>query len=261
MAQPTVQGEVWTSVPRLSVSSIPGQSPTISTVGAPETPDGGMVTATLEDTLTPEVTRNTGLLPAGTLAALEAMPLRVGNAWIYDYQAYSMDQKAHWQVADTVVAVEENSPYIAGQIERVVSLIDGSPGNDFIHPPRNQDWWIVVGPGKVFFQATLNWNSIEDSNLELVLPLAETTDCWYVDAQERQNPPPALEPGCRQASPVKTVSVAGGEFSGCYRLVTPYNDGSLQTTFCPGVGFIAEKYDHAGSSDGYDYTLQAYVLQ
>jgi hypothetical protein len=266
---------LWAPACTRSTSSQPGADPTqplksigsgipITQTGVQPTPAQQTLSPApemAEITLTAEVTPNLAPVPAGTLMALRDLPLRVGNAWVYDYQAYSGDQKAHWQVADTVIAVEEYSPYVAGQIDRVVTLISGSPGKDFIDPPVNMNWWMVLGDGKVFHQDILDWNKVEQSPLDLVLPLPGNTPCWFVDAGQRKNFPESGKPGCRSASPLKTVNMNSGTFIGCFDLVTPYNNGLTRTTFCPGIGFIAEKFDHQGTLYGYEYSMRAYVLQ
>lgn len=201
---------------------------------------------------------------AGTLSplsqqTLKEFPLGMANSWVYQYRAYSGDQNTIWQVADTVVDVRTHPPYIAAQIERQTTLLEGSPVLQ-PRPSPGSFWYVIDGEAVYRVEGELVWDQVRLGSLELQFPLPGD-QCWFTDPQQRaQSYDPNL-PGCRKASGPTSLKLPAGSFDRCYQLVTPFNNGSIRQSFCSGVGLVQEQFDHVGSPFGYALTLTAYAFQ
>ncbi len=192
---------------------------------------------------------------------LAAFPLQVANSWVYTYQAYSGDEKASWQVVDTIVETRQSGQLYAARIEQEVNLVEGSPSNNFMDIPQAKTYWYVLDGAQVYRQDVLDWNSVMDSWLELVWPFP-VQGCWYPEPGERSSAVVAQgRPGCRQASGSLTLQTLAGAIDHCYHLFTPYNNGAVIIDFCEQVGIVGGQFDHTGTPFGYHFNLTAYSLQ
>lgn len=207
-------------------------------------------------------------VPVEFQQALTAFPLVSGDSWIYNYVAYSGDQTAVWQISDTVTTTRGTGRTWIASLERQVELVSGTPGADFINPPKASSTWLVVelgaepGAFSVYrLDDVMNLDKVADSILEYVFPLSEGAACWFPDAATRQLAPGENTPGCRKAGASHIAAYPAGSFMGCVDLMTPYNDGAFIQTFCPTVGIAGGKYDHRGTPFGYSFELVAYLLQ
>lgn len=191
---------------------------------------------------------------------LAAFPLQVGNSWVYDYQAYSGDEKASWQVVDTIVETRQSGMLSAFTLQREVSLVQGMPSKEFINTPKAQTYWYILSGNAVYRQETLDWSTVENSGLELVWPFP-AQGCWFPDPEQRSNLALPGRPGCRSADGPLTLQLPAGSMDHCYHLMTPYNNGAILLDFCEQVGFVGGKFDHAGTAFGDSFQLTAYSLQ
>ena len=199
-----------------------------------------------------------GAVPPFTDLVLKDFPLGLANSWVYDYQAYEGDRKAAWQVADTVVEVQTHPPFVAAHIQRDVTLVSG-PAD--LKPVAPDSYWVVLEGGMVYrIVGDLDWGQVRNGSLEYIFPLPGES-CWFQEAQQRSQPFNQDSPGCRRASGPVSLTLPVGAFEHCYQLVTPWNTGSINQTFCSGVGLVQEKFDHAGTPFGYQMTLIAYAFQ
>ncbi|MGE5141745.1 MAG: hypothetical protein ACM3JD_19945, partial [Rudaea sp.] len=78
-----------------------------------------------------------------------------------------------------------------------------------------------------------------------------------------QTPPPA-NPDCaslgRRTVEEKGVYTApAGRFEDCFEIAEDFNSGGVTRWFCPGVGIVAQKYDHRGSRFGFEQVLIKYL--
>jgi hypothetical protein len=221
--------------------------------GSPET-----LPAIPTTSLTPAVVRT---LSSQVLQTLLDFPLAAGNSWVYRYEGYSGQQKAVWKVADTIVEAEPHPPYYAVKIQREVTLLEGTPGSDFIDPPQAHTFWYAVDGRAVYrLEDPIDWAKVSSSWLEFLFPFPGQT-CWYPDPTQRAQSPATDLPGCRSASGPAPVDPPAGHFEGCYQVTTVYNTGNTVLTFCRGLGIVASDYRHAGTEYGYHFVLTAYLLQ
>jgi hypothetical protein len=206
--------------------------------------------------------------PASTLTAVTLLavqtrlvfPLQPANSWVYDYQAYSLDEQASWQVVDTMLEARSYGSLEAVRILHEVQLVKGSPSANFINRPVSGSFWYVLDGSRVFRQDELNWSTVSNSWLELIWPFPEGS-CWYPEGAQRSEKPVTGRPGCRYAQGPLTIQTPAGRFDKCYSMLTPYNNGTIQLDFCPQIGIVGGKYQHSGTAFGYQYTLTAYSLQ
>jgi hypothetical protein len=228
----------------------PAASPLLSTLAATETmaaPTMGAPSPTSE-----------GAVPPYTGLVLKDFPLGLANSWVYDYQAYDLDRKSTWQVADTVIDVQTHPPFVAAHIQRGVTLLDGPADLRSIAP---DSYWYILEGGLVYrIVGELDWSQVRNGSLEFVFPLPGER-CWFPAVQQRSQPFNQDLPGCRRASGPVNLQFPVGAFERCYQLATPFNNGSIKQTFCSGIGLVQEKFDHAGTPFGYQMTLIAYAFQ
>jgi hypothetical protein len=206
--------------------------------------------------------------PAPTLvSALEnpvptpvPFPLAPASTWIYEYRAYTEDQQATWVVTETIVAAEERDGLLVAEVERLIRLQEGQPGDSLITPPEDGISWYILRGADLFRQygALDSGDILKNARLEMVFP-PESVPCWPLD--DALGPLERGASGCRSvSSSLPVYETRAGTFENCVELLTPYLSGSILTVFCPNVGFMAEKYDHFGSSFGYEFVLTGYSL-
>ncbi len=197
--------------------------------------------------------------PTQALAPLP-FPLAPASTWIYEYRAYTEDQQATWTVTETILAAEERDELLFAEIERLTRLEEGQPGESFLTQPESGTSWYILRGGELFHQIEMPEPQAiaENARLVMVFP-PENVPCWPVD--DALGPLELGASGCRYVSNFLPVyETPAGTFENCLELLTPYLSGSIRSVFCPNVGFVAEKYDHLGSSFGYEFVLTGYSL-
>ena len=206
------------------------------------------------------------LTPSST--PISDFPLTLGNTWIYSYTVYTENETTSWRVSDTVVATQAQDGYQVTEIQQDVVLTSGYSPPDIKYTPVSEKYWYLSDGSHYYRQnGRLIISQVNRSWLELVLPLSEGL-CWYPGPDQRlqvsTTPPPASSRtyGCRivTGSPAQFDTPAG-EFSFCFRLMTPDGGGSSNITFCKGVGMVAENYDESDVRFGYHSILIGYMIQ
>lgn len=184
-------------------------------------------------------------------------PLTTSNTWIYEYTAYTGEQKATWRITETVVDHIEKDGLLINVVERHATLESGNP-EGITTPPIEEVFRYILKNGRIYRQSgALDLENLEQTAyLELVLPL-ENQPCWMVIPGSA----PDATTGCRtvDATPVNYQTPAG-EFFACHTLLTPYNNGLETQIYCPQAGFVSSKFDHRGSPYGYESKLIGYSL-
>jgi hypothetical protein len=203
--------------------------------------------------------------------SLRVFPLAVGDSWIYTYEAYSGTEKttqATWQISEAIVMAAMQGAYWVAQVQREVRLQSGTPTEVLSALPGNETYWYLFDGAQLYRQTDqADVSQAQDGWLELVFPL-EVGKGWYPDPLKRAAfaPTPAPDntlhtlPGYRQVtSASKYLQTPAGRFERCYELWTD-GAGANFLTFCPGVGIVAESYDHAGTPYGYKMVLIGYLV-
>lgn len=187
-------------------------------------------------------------------------PLALASTWIYEYRAYDENKQALWIVTETIVAVEERDGLLVAEVERLIRLQEGQPGNGLANAPEDGISWYILRGADLFRQygALDSGDLLKNASLEMVFP-PESVPCWPLD--EVLGPLERGAAGCRSVSnSLSAYETPAGVFENCIELVTPYPGGDIQTVFCPDIGFVAQEYDHNSSKSGYTFTLVGYSL-
>jgi hypothetical protein len=211
---------------------------------------------------------STSPLPASTIESpvpgldVVPFPLAPASTWIYEYRAYAQEAQAVWVVTETILAVEKHQETLTAQVERIVKLQSGQPGPEFPMPPQSGTLWYILRGNNLYRQTgPLDLQKLSDSaTLEMVFP-PESIPCWPLNENEL-GPLERGAAGCRYLnSQIPAYETPAGTFDNCLELLTPYLGGGTRSVFCPKIGFVAEKFDHAGSPFGYELILIGYSLQ
>ncbi len=205
------------------------------------------------------------LVPAIVPSVPDYWPLTTGTTWIYRYEAYSGEARAVWRVSESVIYTGPQGGYWTAHLERRVTLEQGDLSAGFPSAPEEADYWLVVDGSHIYRTGeSLDLQAVPDAWLELVYP--PPAGCWFPDPQQRRDegqvtPPTGALPGCRAPDgPAGVVVTPAGIFERCLKLATPYNNGPVYQTFCPGIGMVAGQFDHLGTPFGYSTVLTGYLL-
>ncbi len=191
---------------------------------------------------------------------LSHFPLYEGAEWVYDYWAYSEGQEATWQVVKKVTETRmmDNDIY-AVKVQPSITLTGDAPEVNFVIPPSSESFWYLVGGAYIYQVDTVDPEpDLAKAMLELILPLSDAGEGWYPDPYQRtaQADSEIRLPGFRYVyQPYEKDWGTDGTRLTCYDLLTPYNNGYVEQTFCDGVGFVFDKFDHAGTPFGYEINL------
>ncbi len=241
----------FTPQPQITTSIAASPDPSLPTgTQAPEStfvfPD---VSAPITRTLNP-TTENT----------LTIFPLHVGSSWVYEYLGYDAGMEVIWQVVDTVVETGFLEGYYVAQIERVAVLLDGEPPDGFLMAPETGTFWYLVDGEDVYqFDSVLN-TDLSAAWLALILPFPEEDEAWYPDPDQRAGLDQGFL-GTRFASAPFEKVLPTGHSHTCYNVVTRYNEGVEEKTFCEQVGFVFGEGKYTEENYGYRFELLAFSLQ
>ena len=187
-------------------------------------------------------------------------PITLASTWIYDYRAYTEGQQAAWVVTETILDVQRQNDMLIATVQRDIRLVEGQETGEILTAPRPETFWYILRGGELYrqFDHLDLTNFFTNTNLELFFPV-ETVPCWYIG--ETLGPAQKGESGCRMVDTYQpTYQTPAGTFDNCLELITPYLSGVQLDVFCPHLGFVAGKYDHLGSSFGYEFKLIGYSL-
>jgi len=216
---------------------------------------------------TPPILTST-LTATPVLSPLADFPLDVGNYWVYHYYAYEQNISAEVTITVKVISTQMISGYFIAEMDRKNQITSGrftlySPPQPL---PEGRFWYIVNG-GRVYVQwgDTLDLTKVNKIYLEYVFPLLENPCFFRYNGmledftQASPNDPNSFR-GCTWVEgPVEMVTIAG-TFENCSLVVTPGHAGGFAEWLCPGIGYVGDKYDHAGTPYGYETTLVDYYL-
>ena len=234
--------------------------------------------ATIPVASTPTPARGAGGL--GLSALLKIFPLATGTRWVYTETTYTQAGdpnqiiRAVTSIADQVADVQNLPPYYIAHIQRETSLVSADPGfleyNGTKTSLGSSEFWYILHAGRVY----LSHERPDPTNLaldqlseELDFPLTVGSS-WCPNkiqkgslTPEAETPVPcASSAGVRKVLAEESYTTQAGKFEPCYQMSDFYNSGSPIRVFCEGVGFVAEKYDHAGSRFGYSQELVQFLV-
>jgi hypothetical protein len=201
---------------------------------------------------------------------LQDYPLRPGTTWVYRYDEYqSAPQDATRIISATSLMTETvtNSGYSGDSyLAQVVTSRE--------YVTVDEEWvqkgdniftsWYVIDRGQVFESSLpLDIHAVDTANLKLLydLPLFDGQSWCPYDAETSNSNPDAVQ-NCSGRSTVQAIGqldTPAAVFEDCYEIIERYNNGSIITRFCNGVGLVSTHFDHAGSRFGYHKELQAFI--
>ncbi len=250
-------------------STAPVQKPTEPNLASAHVQITGITEETLEAVAT--CTQTADSLPMSSLEeepvysvdiqqTLLLFPLHTGTAWVYEYSAYSGEERSVWQIVDTVVETHYDAGCFSARIERKSILIEGRAGNYYLDIPQAGNYWYVLKGTKVFrFLESPVLEQIDQAWLEFILPFPQS--CWYPDAMRRLAGDGELIIGCRSVEKHFKQILPTGDTVDCTQLSSPSQKGDILLIFCDGVGIVGGSSEGLDSSHYYVFELTAYIIQ
>jgi hypothetical protein len=190
-----------------------------------------------------------------TVSPLPDFPLTVGSYWVYSHKEYDpYHESAGCCMTIMVVHSRTEGSYRLTQLRREMSFTP-SWGPFWLSPGDSEFFWYATDElGRVYYlPSLLPSEAIANTELTYLFPV-NTDGCLFQAVQE----PESIN--CKFAIGPLSHETPAGSFEACYWIVTPYLSGSVYEMLCDGVGFVAEKYDHAGDPYGNETTLVDYWL-
>jgi hypothetical protein len=191
-------------------------------------------------------------------------PLEKGTTWVYSYKAYepSADDprqivNANYLLTAKIIDTRIRPPYFIAQVKyeyKLISVDNGWRGLFVGSLPTEK--WYVVKDRQVFEENSVDLENIDTKNmsLEYSFPLG-------VNKRWCQLPGiPCEVVGWREVANQGYYETPADKLDDCYDMHDIYNGGGLFHKFCVGVGIVSKKYDHAGTSFGFEQTLIEYSL-
>lgn len=220
---------------------------------------GGLMTAlpTPDDTIEPPAPADDAV---GLPEMLTVFPLYTGSAWVYHYTAYAEEATAEMRVVDTLVDVGEWQGSYFAQINRQTEIITGSENLYYLSIPMNGVYFWIVQENRIYLAVGTLPQNLNDAMLAYQMPLA-AGDAWVSETWADNLDCEINQAACRFVLEPETVTLLSDAPAACIVIANPYLSGVVYETFCDGVGVFGGKYDHNGSSFGYQFTLSAYSLQ
>ena len=199
-----------------------------------------------------------------TTKNLSEFPLHVGTTWVYAYEAYEPSAsdptqivKATYQLTQTVIETETNSSYFVAHVTSDYQLMNADmEWRGWYVDGLSKETWYVTNGQKIFETRFFDSKNIDEDRmiLEYVFPL-EMDSRWC----QLQNPP-CQYVGWRVVTSQSSYETPIGKFDDCYHMRDIYNGGGLFQKFCVGIGVVTMKYDHIGTSFGFEQTLIDYSI-
>lgn len=200
-------------------------------------------------------------------AALEDYPLAPGTTWMYRYEEYQSATQDTTRIisatsvlTETVIDSRYSEDFYLVQVKTSRRLVDAD--KEWVANEDGADtFWYIVNGGKVYEASPpFDIDTIDTDNLKLLynLPLSDGQGWCPYEAESSSSTPEALQ-NCSGRSTIQAIGrldTPAGTFEDCYEIVERYNNGSVITRFCNGVGQVSAHFDHAGSRFGYHKELQ-----
>ncbi len=192
--------------------------------------------------------------------ALRIYPLGVGSSRVYHTLGFDPDQEVLWQVVETVINSKiEEGRYFA-EVERVATLLEGDPGEDFPSVPAEGRVWYLVEGDKVYRLASGEEPDPAEAWLDLILPFPDADEVWFPHPEARVRTDITSDVIRTVSSPFERQLPFGGMYT-CYRLTTRYPQGVEEAVFCEGVGYVYQLFNHNDDVIGLRSELVGFSLQ
>lgn len=184
-------------------------------------------------------------------APLLELPFKPGTRWIYERTEYdqppdSTDIITHTLlVTETAVSIQQQSPYTIIEMRRQM------PDTLFASLEEQTFWYILDGQTLYRQDAGLNVENVtEDGRIELIFPLTPGARWHSLSSLHDSDPERQINSWLRQVQRLETVTTPAGTFAQCAYFTEVAGGNHLQTWYCPDVGFVEQRNDHAGTRFG-----------
>ncbi|MBI5028906.1 MAG: hypothetical protein HZB51_00075 [Chloroflexi bacterium] len=199
--------------------------------------------------------------PPASPSFSDAMPLVLGNTWMYQvtrYEGVPITEiiTATHLITDTIVERKNTPPYFIAQMHREesaetsVGFVPPSQKAEPLRPATSSEYWWVLNENRLYRQERkLDLSKFDESKLEFVFPL-EIGKKWNL-----------FNDGlARITLRVGQVTVPAGRFDNCFLFDDAWASDTAQTWFCPRIGIVEEIDDHHGTPMGWHTVLIRYNL-
>ncbi len=191
-------------------------------------------------------------------ATLDTLPFQPGTSWIYERTEYdqipgSTDVLTHTLlVTETAVSVQQQPPYTIIEMRRQM------PDTMFASTKDLSYWYILDGQTLYRQEGMLNVEKVtDDGRIELVFPLTPGASWHSLPSLRDSDPKRQINSWLRRVERLETVETPAGAFEQCAYFTEVAAGNYMQTWYCPDVGFVQRRDDHAGTRFGYAETLIA----
>ncbi len=198
----------------------------------------------------------------------DGYPLALNNTWVYKSNRYegfdpSEIMTATSTITETVVDVKTDPAYVAAKIRQDTSAeipIAGPSNLQNLRPASTTEYWLVHADHRLYRQdADLDLSNLDNrDSLELTFPLQAMAQWVWLPA--RLPTDPDTSGVLRQVLTVGKVQVPAGRFDSCFLIKDRWVTDTVESWFCPGVGWVDRKGDHNGTPYGSRRVLLGHEL-
>ncbi len=207
--------------------------------------------------------------PATPVLDLNAgYPLALNNTWVYRSTRYEGFNSAIMTttstITETVVDVKTDPAYVAAKIRQDTSAeipIAGPSDLQNLRPASTSQYWLVRADRRLYRQdANLDLSNPDSrDSLELTFPLQAMAQWVWLPAKLPTDPDTSGV--LRQVLTVGKVQVPAGRFDSCFLIKDRWVTDTVESWFCPGVGWVDRKGDRKGDHNGTPYGSRRVLLR
>lgn len=208
-------------------------------------------------------------MPGAAQVSQVPFPLELGRTWVYSQEFYAPSSVHRGQIVtatsiltETVVEIVQDGTTLTALVHPSRELLSVPPDYPFDTDVEYRDFWYVVEGTELWLVNETGTSPTDKSVYRQLLydfPLALDKE-WCPD--NPSYPRACSSAGMRRVIDAGAYTTPAGTFTNCYQTHEYYNGGGPFIWFCPGVGIVAETYDHGGTPFGNRKTLIDYrVLQ
>jgi len=207
--------------------------------------------------------------PSSAGSTVADFPLTQGMTWTYSHIEYQPTQADPFKIiqaestyTDTVVDTQTAGSFFIAHVKRTVRLVKADPGWISAGEVGVPEWWYVVEGSKVYEirrQPDVDNIQADYMILDLDFPLS-VGKSWCANTGVLKGGTGGSCASNVSVDRLEQVDTPAGEFDGCYQVTLWSNGGNVYQEFCPGVGFVSEKFDHSGTRFGFEQRLTDFSL-
>lgn len=205
--------------------------------------------------------------PGAIQAGAVPFPLELGRTWVYSQEFYAPSSVHRGQIVtatfiltETVVEIVQDGTTLRAHVHPSRELLYVPPDYSFSTDVEYRDFSYVVDGSLLWRYHEVGTSPADKSLYRQLLydfPLALGKE-WCPN--NPSYPEVCSSAGMRRVVDTGVITTPAGTFTDCYQTHEFYNSGGPYIWFCPGVGVVAETYDHGGTPFGHHKTLINYLI-